>query len=587
MTTFARPALPRPRSGRNTTKLLIGLLVAALACVVYATLAAPADAIVEKVESTSVGLQPRVVNSLQDGPSIFSVAKGTIFDSLPETFENPDANPVLHGSNVYLDYWDPTNHYHNDWKALIDKFGESVNTDANGLDDVFAVDEQYTDITDQPAYNRVQFRGAYTDTRPYPISGNCTDPKPIEEAKRHHIEALACLTDAQIKTHLSEFITEHNLPTGMNTVYYVLTPPGVSVCLDSGGATGHCSSFAATAKSYENSFCSYHGDVNPGGLEGGGAETILYGVLPWTAGGVGDGQLAPKDQTEAPECQDGGFNASEKEKQEKELGRENAEKEEEEAEKLKEEAKKLTEEAETLKKEGKEIEAEEKQQEAAKTRQEAEGKESFAKKNPKEKEEEERKWMLEGPHDQEPNQKPCPTADGYCDEGLADLIINQLAVEQQNIVTDPLLHSWQDAAGNEVDRRVPELLRPHSRRLRRRKRRKRRGHALQPGNRGRQVLPQQHLQSCGRAPFLPGRLLLARRQPRACIQRDQSCRSRRHGGLRQRRVDHHPERCRALCADRRDREATYAEVKWNFGDGSPEVSGYAPGSAPCSEPWLS
>ncbi len=37
-----------------------------------------------------------------------TVGEGTVFDSLPETFENPDANPVVHGSNVYLDYWDPT-----------------------------------------------------------------------------------------------------------------------------------------------------------------------------------------------------------------------------------------------------------------------------------------------------------------------------------------------------------------------------------------------------------------------------------------------------------------------------------------------
>ena len=34
----------------------------------------------------------------------------------------------------------------------------------------------------------------------------------------------------------------------------------------------------------------------------------------------------------------------------------------------------------------------------------------------------------------------CPSPDGYCDTGLADLIINQIGAEQQNIVTDPLLN---------------------------------------------------------------------------------------------------------------------------------------------------
>ena len=53
------------------------------------------------------------------------------------------------------------------------------------------------------------------------------------------------------------------------------------------------------------------------------------------------------------------------------------------------------------------------------------------------------------PHDQEPNQIGLGP-DGSYDSGLADLIINQIAVEQQNIITDPLLESWKDAAGNEV-----------------------------------------------------------------------------------------------------------------------------------------
>ena len=39
-------------------------------------------------------------------------------------------------------------------------------------------------------------------------------------------------------------------------------------------------------------------------------------MIPWTAGGFGDGQLAPKDQTEAPECQDGGFDAGAREEYE-------------------------------------------------------------------------------------------------------------------------------------------------------------------------------------------------------------------------------------------------------------------------------
>jgi hypothetical protein len=32
---------------------------------------------------------------------------------------------------------------------------------------------------------------------------------------------------------------------------------------------------------------------------------------------------------------------------------------------------------------------------------------------------------------------------------------------------------------------------------------------------------------------------------------------------------------------------TYATYTWNFGDGTPVVTGYAPGSPPCEAPWLS
>ena len=538
MTTFARPALPRPRSGRNTTKLLIGLLAAALSCVLYASIAAPAQAIVEKVESTSVGLQPRVVNTFQDGPTIFNAEEGSVFTALPDTFENATANPVLHGSVVYLDYWDPANKYHNDWKALIDRFGESVNTDENGLDSVFAVDEQYTDITDKPAYNRIQFRGAYTDTTPYPAS-ECTDPKPIKEAKWSHVKALACLTDAQVKTHLGEFIAEHKLPKGMSTVYYVLTPPGVSVCLDEGGATGHCSSFANTLKSYENSFCSYHGDVNPGGLESGGAETILYGVLPWSAGGVGDGQLAAEDETEAPYCQDGGFNAAEKEEWE----------------------------------------------EPAKPR-DAEEEEAFEKLTPKEKVKEENERILQGPHVEEPNQKPCPTADGYCDEGLADLIINQLAIEQQDIITNPLLGSWQDLGGNEVTDECRNFFGPALG-----------GSATANEESGAGSLYNQAISGANYylndafdfaaerlsfpgVPCLHGVSLVPAFNEISPVEVGDTVGFDSGESIITLNAA-------VRYAQTGAKDKNFAKVKWNFGDGTPEVSGFAPGSEPCKEPWSS
>ena len=85
-----------------------------------------------------------------------------------------------------------------------------------------------------------------------------------------------------------------------------------------------------------------------------------------------------------------------------------------------------------------------------------------AKKKEKQKEAEE--LELEKPHEEEPNQQACLAADpdGYCDTGLADLIISQIGVEQQNIVTDPLLNAWQDSERQRGHRRVPQFLRTSS-----------------------------------------------------------------------------------------------------------------------------
>ena len=500
---------------------------------------APAGAVVETVSGTTFGAQPRVLGTIEDGPFLRVMNGKATFDAFPETFEDPGGNPVVHASNVYLIYWDPTYHYHNDWKALIDKFLENVNGAENRGDDVFAMDTQYTDRSGEPAYNRVTYRGSYTDTGPYPPS-ECTDPNPLKAYEFFHTGPIRCLTDEQIHEHLAYFIKQWSLPTGMNTIYYVLTPPGVGVCLDEGGEEGHCSSFGKSEESYENSFCSYHGDVNPGGLETGDSNTILYGVIPWTAGGVADGQLAPEDRTEAPDCQDGGFDPSSKPPEEFE------------------EQKELS-------------EAEEK---------------SFEQMNAKEKEEFIIRRELEGPHIQEPNQQPCPTADGYCDVGLADLIINQVAVEQQNIVTDPLLHSWQDAGGNEVTDECRSWFAPilggsgsadletgagtlynnvigdntyylgESFNLA----------AMRLNFPGVFCMPGIRLEPQFNAisPVEPG-TTVGFDSGESIITLDAGVKYTKTG--------------EAL--------SNYAKMKWSFGDGSAEVTGYAPGSEPCELPWSS
>ena len=447
---------------------------------------APAGASVTVVGSAKVGLQSREMSHYwagnwkldgYDGPGEANLPAAS-FDNNPGHPGQP--GPVMHSVATYAVYWDPSDFYHGDWQGLIDGFLASVGSAGGQLGNVFAVDAQYTDRTNQPATDRSSFHGAYTDTNPYPASEGCTDPHPWTFG----VPLLegggpVCLTDTQVRTQLETFIDEqHGIQKGMGTIVYLLTPPGVTVCLDAGGPEGHCSDFKGTIaeisayeaakqryleeqakypeekKRYEEekqkyeeekaekeakgepdeakppvapvepveptipasyadytkSFCSYHSDVSPTNPENGDGNTLLYAVIPWTAGGDGDYNFAAADRTPAYDCQDGGFQPGSKP-----LG-ELQEKEHEKQRTLKEE-------------------------------------EEFRKKSAQEQREEEeaRELGLENPHEQEPNQLgPLRSPDGYWDEGLADMIANQIAIEQQDTVTNPLLNAWQDPAGSEV-----------------------------------------------------------------------------------------------------------------------------------------
>jgi hypothetical protein len=352
----------RPATRR---RLSLALGASATLAVTLLFAAEPAGAVVKAIEiapskTTEVGLEPRESTAVFEGtPTV-------------ESFANNEGHAVLHGTHTYAIYWDPTDHYHGDWQHLIDTFLQGVGAESGALSNVFSVDSQYTDKSNTGASYQAAFMGAYTDTTAYPVSGNCTDPAPLEPKYRigpGHTEV--CLTDKQLQEELASFIAHNGLAKGMGTIFYVLTPPAVTVCVDK--AATHCSDYSGSVggASYKASFCGYHSAVNPDAATNGDGNTIVYAVIPWTAGGLGDFGLP---QTAAYDCQDGGFDPSTKPAEEPETVR----------------------------------------------------------------------------HQQEPNQPSGVGPDGYPDTGLADLIINQIAVAQQNTVTDPLMNAWKDSASNEA-----------------------------------------------------------------------------------------------------------------------------------------
>ncbi len=410
MINFARPPAPAPAHNHRPVRLVLAVLAAGLLC---ALLAAPAGAIVAEAEGVHVGLQPRVSEARIENGAFEEVSLGKGEDHYTlltgaNSFESKEANAVVHGSSVYAVYWDPKDVFntHNEWTVGIDSFLQRLGSSSGTLATIFAPLGQYRDRTNTGAVYNTVFKGAYHDFTKYPTSGNCTDPHALTTG------AEACLTDAQLRTELENFITQHGLPTGMNTIYDIITPPGVTVCL--GAGSGHCSDFTATtgevlagareSASYDASFCSYHGDINPDNATEGDSRTILYAAIPWSAGELGSGYFDPGSRYygEAFDCQDGGWNPE---------GNEENHEEEKELNKSEEEA--------------------------------------FTKADTTEKLQKEEEKRLENPHQEEPNQVGKGEL-GDFSPGLFDLEANQIAEEQANVVTDPLLNAWHDSHGREV-----------------------------------------------------------------------------------------------------------------------------------------
>jgi PKD domain len=645
------------RSGARLPVLLVGTVTAvwlSLAC-----LAAPADAKVEKVLTKSggptitVGLQPRESSRVWDGLGKYPAlgeGKGEL-NSQAATFNNASGNEVVHTANSYVIYWDPQDYYHDDWQASIDGFLADQGTAGNQFDSASAVDAQYTDRSNLPAASHSTFRGAYTDTHPYPETANCVDPRPLVFGIPLLVGGTPfCLTAAQLQTELERFIQQHTeeghpLPKGMSSIYYLLTPPGVTVCLNQGSTEPEprCSDFKGTpieisryeeavnrepeeqktyneelaaynaavvvydaelakyakektkyeaeqAKyvknkhadetagepdveaeptpptapkeptapvkpvkptaptglpSYETSFCSYHAAVNTG------SAPILYAAIPWIAGGDGDGHLAGRDQTGGFSCQDGGFAPG---------GTEVIEKEREPAETAAE-------------------------------------RKAFAEKSVGEKTkfEEEREHAVNKPHDEEPNQIGLGP-DGFYDAGLPDLIINQIAVEQQDMVTDPLLTAWQDSAHNEVTDECRNFFVPTT------------GGSATPEektlagtlanetlngnsyylNLGYNMAGLERAHPGVEFPGLPFPGITCpngvRLEPKFTSPNPvKGSEVVGFNGMESTITLNSAVGFSGAGAP----QATYATYTWNFGDGSPTVSGFAPGAPACETPWLS
>jgi hypothetical protein len=166
--------------------------------------------------------------------------------------------PVMHGETAYTVFWQPPGTYTSpSYRALINTQIADVGAASYGTKNQWSVEEQYYDLSGPGGtksfqdYN-IAFGKSFVDTTKYPANG-CTDS-----------DTTVCLSDAQLRSELSSFITAHNLPRGMSNEYFIVTPPNI----------GSCFSSASTSCAYTQ-YCAYHSSF------GTGSGLTLYANIPY------------------------------------------------------------------------------------------------------------------------------------------------------------------------------------------------------------------------------------------------------------------------------------------------------------------
>jgi len=179
---------------------------------------------------------------------------------------------VQHGETDYLLFWAGSNYTvpsGPQWTAFQSGM-QTWLTDLAGADGTsgnpISVTTQYYDNSGPGGsksyipYSVVN-AGTIVDSDPYPANG-CTDTDHASPANTMPV----CLTDNQIQTELSNYITAHNLPVNLNTEYFVLTPQNVGSCFDA----------SSTTCSYTG-FCGYH----TAAWISSKSAYVTYANLPW------------------------------------------------------------------------------------------------------------------------------------------------------------------------------------------------------------------------------------------------------------------------------------------------------------------
>jgi hypothetical protein len=137
-------------------------------------------------------------------------------------------------NTTYAIYWQPSSwsqQFPSGYTDLVNQYFGDVAADSGKTTNVYYTETQYSGI-----HYASTFAGSLTDTDPLPASG-CSDSA-----------TSVCVSDAQLQTEISNFVSAHGLPRNSTTEYFVFFAPGVGSCLGSSGCAF-------------TEYCAYHSSV--------------------------------------------------------------------------------------------------------------------------------------------------------------------------------------------------------------------------------------------------------------------------------------------------------------------------------------
>ncbi len=191
----------------------------------------------------------------------------------PMTYHN---GPVQHGENIILFFWDPSGFssapgYVAGMQTWVSDLAAGDfrpgNVPGVQVGNPLSVTQEYYDHSGPGGANNfvpyaVDNGGTVIDTDAYPASG-CTDS--YTNASNQQVTLPTCLTAGQLYGEVSSYIQAHNLPVGIDTEYFMLTPQGVGTCADS----THCA---------YSTYCGWHTAF------GSPSTPVLIADMPWQSG---------------------------------------------------------------------------------------------------------------------------------------------------------------------------------------------------------------------------------------------------------------------------------------------------------------